>query len=254
MTLQRYGFVDDQAFQTQNTPERPVERYMNYSEFTAFWLATTDGYCERNSADLLAEPLNAVSNLAFLLAALLLTRQLGDAGPQSPSTTRSERFLVIMLWLIGFGSLTFHTFATRWAALLDVLPIAMFIFAYVALALRRFFALPWVLAALGPPVLVGLNVLFARMGAGGASGYLPALVGLIALGLGLHRQHPALSSTLFRAAGVFGASLTLRTLDEPLCDWLPLGTHWAWHLLNALTLFLVTRAFIAGRPTSRPAH
>jgi len=230
-----------------------VESYTNYSELTAFWLATTDGYCERTSAELLAEPLNATSNLAFLLVALLLARHLGDASPEAPSGTRSERFLVVTLWFIGVGSLAFHTFATRWAALLDVLPIAVFIFAYVALALRRFFALPWIFAALGPLVLIGLNLLFARMGVGGASGYLPALVGLLVLGLGLHRQQPALSSTLFRAAGVFGASLTLRTLDEPLCEWVPLGTHWTWHLLNALTLFLVTRAFISARRVLQPA-
>jgi len=31
-------------------------------------------------------------------------------------------------------------------------------------------------------------------------------------------------------------SLTARSLDEPLCDVLPLGTHWLWHVLNAAML------------------
>ncbi|MBU2665238.1 hypothetical protein KOI35_17175 [Actinoplanes bogorensis] len=35
--------------------------------------------------------------------------------------------------------------------------------------------------------------------------------------------------------------LTARTLDEPLCATLPLGTHWLWHCLNAVTLYLIAR-------------
>ena len=44
------------------------------------------------------------------------------------------------------------------------------------------------------------------------------------------------------SAGV--VSLTLRTLDEPLCGAWPIGTHFLWHLLNAVTLWLVSAAII----------
>ena len=48
---------------------------------------------------------------------------------------------------------------------------------------------------------------------------------------------------LFVIAGVaFAVSLTFRTLDEPLCDALPISTHYAWHVLNAATLYLVSLA------------
>jgi len=29
-----------------------------------------------------------------------------------------------------------------------------------------------------------------------------------------------------------------------VCGGLPIGTHWAWHLLNAVTLYLVSRTAI----------
>ncbi len=37
-------------------------------------------------------------------------------------------------------------------------------------------------------------------------------------------------------AGLLIVSLTFRTLDGPLCDSLPVGTHFLWHLLNATML------------------
>ncbi|NJN40478.1 MAG: hypothetical protein HC807_06085 [Gammaproteobacteria bacterium] len=32
-------------------------------------------------------------------------------------------------------------------------------------------------------------------------------------------------------------SLTFRTLDRDLCAAIPLGTHFLWHLLNAVVLY-----------------
>ena len=47
-----------------------------------------------------------------------------------------------------------------------------------------------------------------------------------------------------QAGGVFALSLGFRTLDAPLCGTLPLGTHFLWHLLNGLMLWLLLRALI----------
>jgi hypothetical protein len=64
-------------------------------------------------------------------------------------------------------------------------------------------------------------------------GYLPALFALAGYAFVLR------SRLLGLAAAVFSASLTLRSLDEPFCDRIPAGTHWLWHCLNAVVLFLV---------------
>jgi hypothetical protein len=42
--------------------------------------------------------------------------------------------------------------------------------------------------------------------------------------------------------GLFCVSLTVRTIDEPLCHLWPLGTHFVWHLLNAVLLLVLTRS------------
>jgi antibiotic biosynthesis monooxygenase (ABM) superfamily enzyme len=63
------------------------------------------------------------------------------------------------------------------------------------------------------------------------------------------RRHPA-APALLVTAGVFAVSLTFRTLDQPLCVAWPLGTHWLWHLLNAVVLARLMRTLAAYGPAA----
>lgn len=224
------------------------------------WNAYVDRYCERTSAAFWAEPLNAVSNAAFLLAAIWLARRLLACR----RTATVSAALLWPLWLlvgltavIGVGSFLFHTFATRWAELADLLPIQLFILAYVACFLRLGAALPWRLAWLGIPVFFA----FARLATPlaedllpyGSNFYLPAWLGLLAFATYLAVCGVPAWRTLAAAAGVFTVSLTLRTLDLPLCPAWPIGTHFLWHLLNALTLALATVALLPRPAANRAA-
>ncbi len=57
---------------------------------------------------------------------------------------------------------------------------------------------------------------------------------------------------LLLAGGLFTLSLTLRTLDQPLCSAWPYGLHFLWHLLNATVLGLLALAALrAGALTPR---
>jgi hypothetical protein len=47
---------------------------------------------------------------------------------------------------------------------------------------------------------------------------------------------------------VLVVSITARTIDMAVCAAFPLGTHFLWHLLNALTLYILIIAMMrAGR-------
>jgi hypothetical protein len=52
---------------------------------------------------------------------------------------------------------------------------------------------------------------------------------------------------LLLAAGVLLLSLTFRTLDLAICERFAVGTHFLWHLLNGLVLYLVGRAWLLNR-------
>ncbi len=45
------------------------------------------------------------------------------------------------------------------------------------------------------------------------------------------------SMNVFVTAGVFLVSLIARSLDNALCAWWPYGTHFVWHILNAIVLY-----------------
>lgn len=47
---------------------------------------------------------------------------------------------------------------------------------------------------------------------------------------------------LWVATGVFVVSLGLRSVDMELCDAFPMGTHFMWHSLNGVFLYLLVRA------------
>jgi hypothetical protein len=213
------------------------------------WTTPIDLYCERLDASFWAEPVNALTNAAFLVAAgaafgLWRREGRGDMAVLA---------LILTVVAVGLGSFAFHTLATRGAMLLDVVPIGVFIYGYFLLALRRFLKLSWP-AALG--LLVGfillshgLATLVPRAVLNGASGYLPALAALIVIGL-MVRQSPAGGAMLW-AAGLFTAALILRIVDLDVCGTVPVGTHFLWHVLNAAVLFTVLRGAIRDEASLR---
>jgi len=48
-------------------------------------------------------------------------------------------------------------------------------------------------------------------------------------------------------AGALAVSLFFRTIDNAVCDMLPIGTHFLWHLTNGAVLYLAARALIRQR-------
>lgn len=198
------------------------------------WSDTIDNYCERLGPDFWAEPVNALSNAAFILVAIVMLRRVhGDKG---------ATVLGAILLIIGIGSFLFHTFAQTWAALADVLPILAFILVYIYLATCRFWAAPWhtglmvavcyipftamLSAGLGP-LIGGLN---------GSLGYVPVVLVILLYALMLSKRAAKTARGLAFGAGILAVSLSLRTLDTDICARLPLGTHFMWHILNAIML------------------
>ncbi|WP_246274225.1 ceramidase domain-containing protein [Hyphomicrobium sulfonivorans] len=228
------------------------------------WQQKIFRYCERGGdAGFWAEPLNAISNGAFTIAAviaavLLLRRPVGERGGIA------EWLLIALTFIIGVGSFLFHTYATLWAARADTIPIGIFMFAYVAYALRRYLALHWIFVLLGLG-LFWLSLQFAgsiqcRAGLFAVTGnarhclngtmtYAPALVAMIVIGAFAAFRRQGAAPYLFAAAGVFFISMLFRTVDWETCSrsivaGRTLGTHFLWHVFNGLALFILLLAAI----------
>jgi drug/metabolite transporter (DMT)-like permease len=211
------------------------------------WTAYVDSYCERLAPGLWGEPLNTVSNLAFLVAALATWRLAGSSGQP-----RVVRTLAVLLGLIFIASTAFHALATRWSGAADTGFILVFVLFYVACFLHTFLGTPWRRSWLAAPAFLAFTVVvvvaFGWTGFSGLS-YLPPLIGLFGFAALLAaRRHPQWSRFAV-AGGLFGVSLSLRSADHAVCGSFPSGTHFLWHLLNACVLYLVAHtAARAPRP------
>jgi hypothetical protein len=232
-------------------------------------------YCERGTNTALwAEPINTISNAGFFLAALMAWQLL----LWRPRKERSaDHYLLIALtFLIGFGSLAFHVYADEGTSLADIVPIGLFMLVYLGFALNRFLGVPpgWtVLLAIGFTVLVGAamhvqcgdgGIGFAGFGPeianaktclNGSIGYLPALGALIVIGMVLAERHHRAAPYVVWAAAIFAISIVFRSVDLSFCDQVVIngrkvGTHFIWHLLNALVLFLLLRASLEAGPVA----
>jgi hypothetical protein len=210
----------------------------------AFWFTPYDLYCERLGPGFWAEPVNALSNAGFLVAAWLSWRL---ARSRPGGLTLQGAVLIALVAIIGVGSFLFHTLAVFWAMLTDVIPIATYqvlCLAFYAHSVARWSAMK-VAACVGTFLVA--SVVCASLPAQWLNGtlpYAPALVVIVGMGLYHHQTGEHERRVFLLAAGVFVASLVCRVFDMQVCEHLRIGTHAAWHLLNGVVLYLSTRGFL----------
>lgn len=251
------------------------------------WNAKLYNYCERGQdPSLWAEPLNAVTNLSFVAAAMLAAYHLmsrrkasqashlkalepGNSarnGPGNNSLWTTDQLytaaLITLVAIIGIGSFLFHTFATHWAAMGDVAPIGVFMLTYMGFALRSLLGLSTIVSVLGVLAFAGAIALSGTVSCGdgpclnGSIGYLPALFGIWGIGAILWRRGNPAAALLLGGGAVLALSLTFRSIDFYACAATSImgytfGTHFLWHILNAMLLYLLLRAAI-DRTTQSP--
>lgn len=218
-----------------------------------------DLYCERTAAGFWNEPLNALSNAGFLLAAALAWRARAERG----GGDLCELLVIVLAGLIGVGSFLFHTFANSWSELADVVPIWSFVAASIVLVIYRStnqnlmktlrIAFIATAAIVGMSLFTGNDTVTSAPDAirplNGSLQYAPALSALVIFAIMAGIQgHPA-RRYLAAAAVIFCLALLFRTIDPGSCDITHgVGTHFVWHLLIALMVGILLQAMIRHMP------
>ncbi|WP_299282439.1 ceramidase domain-containing protein [uncultured Tateyamaria sp.] len=192
-----------------------------------------DAYCERMGPGYWAEPINAVTNAVFVIAAVIMWRRSADVP--------LARALSVILGLIGLGSYLFHTHAQVWAAIADSTPIAAFILVYLFAINRDVWGMrPWVAggatALFVPYAVVTVPIWQAVPVLGVSAGYVSVPVLILIYAALLWRRTPALARGFVIGAAILFVSLLARSVDEMLCAHVPVGTHFWWHILNGIML------------------
>ena len=205
-----------------------------------------DLYCERIGAGLLAEPVNALTNAAFFIAAWAAW----SLARRSHRLSAGIWMLIALSIAIGTGSALFHTFASRWARVLDEVPILLFQLCYLWLYARRIMRLRTGFAA----AAIAAYLVAAYFGRqfpdllNGSLVYAPALILLLGLGVYHFLRNKIGRLLLLATTGIFLIALALRSVDEAACPYIPIGTHFLWHALIAVVLYLSMRALILNLP------
>ncbi len=196
------------------------------------WFEQIDGYCERVDFSYWSEPLNAVTNLAFVIAAIIMWGR--SAG------VPMARVLCAILFAIGVGSYLFHTHATQWSAMADVIPIGVFILVYLFAVNRDIVPMPWWLAVFATACFIPYAVLLVPVlnqipfiMISNFYWTIPILLLLYAI---LLRHRPGIAEGFLIGIAILCVSITLRSVDEILCMHWPIGTHFFWHILNGVML------------------
>jgi hypothetical protein len=221
-------------------------------------------YCERGlDPGLWAEPVNAATNIAFVMAAVCARRRIaGQAGQIPRDKCNTLVAMCGLVALVGVGSFTFHTLAVPAAQAFDVVPIGIFIVSAFWLTLRWIGAWPQRhagLALLGFMIATAsVTLLMTNFGCSpgsvsapgslwpclnGSWAYGPAF-GALAVGTRLAQRHaPASAVWLMAASGLFCVAFAARSLDWVWCrPAFGLSLHALWHLGCAATAYAVLRA------------
>lgn len=209
-------------------------------------LTYLDAYCERaGDPALWGEPLNALTNLCFIAAAIFAAKALH----KTPNIFKVDLWLlVVFLFGIGIGSGAWHMVPTGHTVLMDVIPITLFINFYLVSALRRILGLSYnkvvfwwfIYFAAG----IGAQYVLPPDTLNGTIMYIPTFLTLVLLTVAVNAKDAVLGKIFFKALGVWAVSLTFRTIDPEICEYFPYGTHFLWHALNAWVLWRLLTALI----------
>ncbi|WP_417514683.1 ceramidase domain-containing protein [Minwuia sp.] len=194
-----------------------------------------DAYCERLVPGFWDEPLNAVTNLSFIIAALLIAR---GAARQGSLRRPSLMIPLFLLSATGVGSFLFHTYANGWSAVADTAALSLCLLFTLYFGARRWLETNIFVSLLWPAGMIVAAMLLAQLVPVPGAFYLGPLAAGGAMAVAARRaRHPAWK-WVGAAVVVFIPSFIFRAMDEAVCAAWPYGTHFLWHILNGIVLGL----------------
>jgi Ceramidase len=205
-------------------------------------MGVMDAYCERVGPGLFAEPLNAVTNLSFIFAAWAAW----ILAKRTNTLTTEIKVLIAIAVSVGIGSILWHTLPNSWTLILDIGPIVIFIMYYIWLYTRSVMGKSILFASLSVVAfLVALSFAFPYSNIlHGAPVYTPGLLVVLILGIYHGLKQKTARFLLLSTAGVYFTALFFRTIDQEICHFIPIGTHFIWHSLIGLVTYMAMRALI----------
>lgn len=198
-------------------------------------------YRERDfSPEFWAEPLNALTNASFLIAAFFAW----DLASRRRVATRTTNVLLSLASVIGIGSFIFHTVPNQFTMWLDIVPIVLFQVLFLWLVSNKMLALSRVASAAIVVGVVGssFSLFPIHKPFNGSLFYLPSLLAMLTIGYVWAKKTNFEPYLLVGAACCFLFAVTARSIDKEV-PW-HFGSHFLWHVLSSVVVYMVLRAWM----------
>jgi hypothetical protein len=198
-----------------------------------------DFYCERTNQQIFNEPVNAISNIFFIIVSLSLIKIL-----RKNQSNKIYYIQPILIFFIGIGSFLFHLNPNIITLYSDVIPIFLFSLSFIfffnrdvininylnnaLLFLLFFFLFLFITPKLNYEILNGSEFYFANY------------FFLTMYTIWLYLKKSDFFQLLLLGFIFFNLSILLRSLDNHICEYFSIGTHFLWHFLNAYLLKILT--------------
>lgn len=205
-------------------------------------LAHYYGVCERKSLDLLAEPINLFTSFLFFLVAIVLYRYYSTHHEIKAEKIADVKILTIMIVLIGIGSSVFHASPSYYTELADITFIVLFIIIYFFSMLRRVIKANIFVSIICFLAFIGVTHIVTSMfpnALNDSIAYITTMGALAVFALYLNLLNRAAARGFLTAALVGCISLFFRVIDNEICEEIDYGSHFMWHSLNALLIYIL---------------
>ena len=196
-------------------------------------------YCESATNFWLHEPLNAITNLAFIIGAYYLFKLIKKEKLSMPLGL----ILLSLMIILGLGSLAWHSYRSLPTLLLDEIPIYIFIiFAgyYLTQTLTRSHKITLMILA---SISAAYYLIFAYIPginiSNGVLKYIFALLIFLVLSTFIVKKFGS-GYNFILSFSIFAVAIIFRIIDLFVCSNFPIGTHFVWHILVAMVMYLVS--------------
>lgn len=209
-----------------------------------------DLYCERQHDGLLAEPINTLTNMAFVWAAIEAWNLAGARKCRSTGIV----LMIFLAGLVGIGSAVWHMCQTPWSSSLDLIPILLFQLSFLWLYLTGIAGSGKFFASILLAAYVTVNILAGELPPwlNGSVMYLPTGVSFLLICLHYRYIAKTEDTNLIKAGLLFSLAVVFRSIDLNMEPVLPCGTHFLWHVLNGRVFFLIMKTIILNATAKPP--
>lgn len=192
-------------------------------------------YCERGVSNAVwAEPINAFTNIAFPIAGYLGLKLLKEKKIKS----NEFQVLPLMLSFVGLGSFIYHTARSSITLIFDALPIYSFILYALFLTLNELLSsrIKSLLVLVGfISIEISLSMFVPQEFLNGSIRHIVAITFILFIGyFAIKRYGKKIIQPLVGLISFYAIAIFFRSIDAWICNWLPIGTHFLWHILSAL--------------------